>query len=353
MLKNCLYLEKLGDEMICQFRDSYLEAKSYKSNEIAGFLLDNYDLVIASSSWDERSVSICGSRTKSNRALLMTYHQEDAYGLQIKHNKMLTDYFSSISRVFTPETDIIRENSIAIDQYWLRISSYIALCFKEAGKPLDVLIDLSACPRIYALSTMAFLIKGCIAKHVTVLYGEGEYTQSDDEKEYIFTGGKWKTITVPGLQGKESVGKKTHMLVSVGFEGVKTYKAVSQKDPELVSILFPSPGFLPDYPNTTKEQNIALFDDFKIPHDCIINAAAGDAVEAWKVVSERNLSKEKEQNIAYLCCGTKPHALGLALNAIVTEKPAVYYNVPEEHRFIRTVPSGVFWKYEIVDLSAL
>ena len=65
------------------------------------------------------------------------------------------------------------------------------------------------------------------------------------------------------------------------------------------------------------------------------------------------MEREAQESVYYLCSGTKPHALALALRALCIGSPTVMYNLPERHSFVEVEPSGVYWTYGIEDLATL
>jgi hypothetical protein len=141
--------------------------------------------------------------------------------------------------------------------------------------------------------------------------------------------------------------------VSVGFEGPKTLRAVTRADPDRVSLLFPSPGILPAYVEITRRSNEELVQEYRIPKVQIVEAPAADVIGAWKALDAASLDRPEAENSYYLCCGTKPHAVALALRAIALEYPAVLYNLPEEHKVHETEPAGTFWRFDIRDVTAV
>jgi hypothetical protein len=223
--------------------------------------------------------------------------------------------------------------------------------YASVGRPLDVLLDLSTCPRYYA---MAFLAQGFsegIVGRLTCFYAEGRYPP--DPKELAvdqFTAGKWETHSVPGLAGTADPGSRRLYVVSVGFEGSKTFRAVSSDDPDRVVVLFPNPGVDPSYPERTREKNRLLFAEYGIEERQLINAPAGDAIKAWQALAAAAPAGEDE-NPFYLCCGTKPHSLAMALHGLITERATVLYAKPAGHKEIQIEPSGVYWSFRLEDVT--
>lgn len=184
-------------------------------------------------------------------------------------------------------------------------------------------------------------------------YAEGIYEKNSEREDYVFTEGGWRIVPILGLEGSHDVGLKKHYLVSVGFEGQKTLRAVNQEDPDRISLLYPSPAFRPEYEGVTIEHNREIIERYAVPNDQIFRARAGDAIEVWKSLTSGDACHSGTDNTFYLCCGTKAHALGMALSAITKRKPSVLYILPDMHSVQKITPSGTYWRYDIFDLSII
>src|SRR6185437_15994620 len=82
-------------------------------------------------------------------------------------------------------------------------------------------------------------------------------------------------------------------------------------------------------------------------------APAADAIAAWKVLETTASERPNMESSYYLCCGTKPHSLALALRAICIQHPTVLYSAPEKHNFVDVYRAGVYWNFRIQDVSVL
>lgn len=214
---------------------------------------------------------------------------------------------------------------------------------------------MSACPRYLSFGLMSQAIGAGIADEVSLVYAEGNYPEekSEEDRHELFTAGGWDVLPVPGLEGEWDPDKKRFYLVSVGFEGSKTLRLVSREEPDEVSILFPEPGVKPEYAVRTGKRNEPLFRRFRIAADHIIRANAGDAIEAWSNLAQASIENPEDQNVYYVCCGTKSHSLALALRALVLRYPALLYIVPDRHRVVDITPLGIYWRFNIRDMSSL
>ena len=339
--------------MSSEFVSNYLHGESFLGESAKDLIEGEFDVVVMTSSWDRRCASLtsCDS-IKAKYSLLLLFDTRDNLGLRDKHDLHLKTYLNLIC---SENPKLVKGRSEDVEVMWGNIFMNILKIRQLVSRPLNILIDLSACPRYYALAMLGGCIRSGIAAQITFFYAEGVY-ESPKEKleviEFSFTQGKWKTVPVPFLDGSYVPEKEKFYLVSVGFEGAKTMRVLNKEDPDRVSLLFPDPGTHPGYVEKTEAINRSIIEEFKIPPEQIVRAKAGDAINAWKKLSENNLERENE-NIHYLCCGTKPHALGQALRAISLGHPSVLYNVPESHTVTSIYPSGQYWRFTISDLSSL
>jgi len=336
--------------MSITFRQGYLSGISVESKDPARLISDDYDLLVLASSWDARCLSITEcAELKSMLCLALFFDTRDKKGLRDKHDRQIESFSKRTSREYLP----IKGSSTQVGTLWQIIEEHIRRLRRRSKHSLKVLIDLSACPRYYSLGVLSLCLSERLANSITIFYAEGRYKEDREQHEFAFTGGRWKLVPVPYLSGLCDPGKERFYLVSVGFEGIKTLRAVTYADPERVSLLFPSPGFRPEYAKITRRNNADIIKEYRIPEEQIVRSSAGDAIAAWKALDGFSLDRPADENSYYLCCGTKPHSLALALRALALEYPAVLYNIPEEHAVHETEPAGTYWRFDIRDLSAL
>jgi hypothetical protein len=305
-------------------------------------------------SWDTRCISITESEsTTAELSIVLLFTQKDGLGLRKKHDAAVLQFAENHSK----RVVIIEGNSVDVAGMWARLRESVLLFRDQIRRPLRVLIDISTCPRYYALALMAVALGTGVGKTVTMFYCEGVYddgAKTEAEKHEIFTGGEWRPVAVPGLFGDWEPFKKRFYLASLGFEGAKTLRAIGKADPDRVGVLLPDPGIRPDYPAKTMHANAELFTQYTVPANSVVRAPAGDAIAAWKAMGEsEGLERPLEENAYYTCAGTKPHSVALALRAIVLGYPTVLYNLPDSHKVTRILPAGKFWRFELQDLSSL
>ncbi len=262
---------------------------------------------------------------------------------------MLRAYANRVSN----SSGIIRGASEDLNAVWGRLSDQLVSTFRQIGRPLSLLVDLSASPRFYSLGLLAYGIGQGLVRKVTFLYAEATYQDPlSGRTSEVFTTGRWETVPIPLLLGECDPEKGRHYMVSVGFEGSKTLRVVTRAEPDHVSVLFPDPGYENEYVATTTRKNSELIEQFSVPESRIVRRSAGDSIAAWEAMGRNNLDEPEKYNNYYICCGTKPHSLALALRAMALGHPTVLYNKPDRHRESIITPSGKYWRFDIVDLSA-
>jgi hypothetical protein len=331
-------------------KQGYLFGRSTSAESPTALLAGNFDLGLFSPSWDHRCESFTACEGLFiDTSLVLNFTLRDDFGHQDRHKQNIDAFLKRHSRTAVPITG----DAVDLHQMWNAIWDKVREAALQKGKGLRILVDLSTCPRYYSLGLIAGAIECGMTPSITAFYAEARYpdVQRPHPLDRPFSVGQWRAVAVPFLLGMPDPLKRKHFVVSVGFEGLKTARVLTKEDPDRISILFPDPGSRPGYNEETWSRNCETMEQFRVPESQIVRAAAGDAIAAWKNLSRNAPERPVTESTFYLCCGTKPHALGFALRALSLRFPTVLYNLPEKHAFMDTQPNGVYWKYDIRDLT--
>jgi hypothetical protein len=335
-----------------RFRQRHLAGNSCSSSEASVLLQGAFDLALVCPSWDHRCrVITLGADLWFGDAIVLRFSTRDSAGHQARHEEEILGFLS----VHAKRVHIIDGDSVDVEVVWKLLWSRVRAIANANRQSLKGFIDLSTCPRYYGIGLLAGMFECGFAAEVSVFYSEGEYSlgeASPPATDYPFSIGQWNTAPIPFLSGAVNPARKKAFIVSVGFEGVKTARVLSKEDPDRVALIYPVPGVLPQYEKLVQECNAAVAEEFGVREESILRVHAADAVGVWKALSSRALDFLGEETY-YLCCGTKPHALGMALRALCLKFPTVLYNVPEKHTFVEVNPTGVFWRFDLRDISAM
>jgi hypothetical protein len=327
----------------------YLRGKSFYSSNLDDIATGTYDLAILVPSWDRRSV--CITRATNFRAklgIVVVFDDRDDKGMRDAHDPLVLGFAGRACETVS----ILRGSTASLEQLWSDVLSLIVKLHGQLRRPLRIFVDGSACTRYLLLGVVATTLSSGLASDVSAMYAEGTYIPSDGlDERIVFTDGQWKSLPIPGLEGKYRPGLGRFYLVSIGFEGWKTMRAVTRADPDRVSILHGNPGTKSEYTNKSLLENAPLIEHFQVPSAQIVQAPAGDAIAAWSALSIASVERPQDENCYFLCSGTKAHSLALGLRAMSLQSPAVIYNLPEAHRVLPIEPNGRFWRFDIRSLT--
>lgn len=329
-----------------------ISIRSLATESIDAATEGRFDIGFVFPSWDTRCTSFAESKTLYlDSAVEIAYENKGASNRFAQNRQIAIDGLSSLASKVS-KIDASLENMQVCAR---RMFNAIEEEANAKERPVKVFFDMSTASRYYVLSTLATALRSGIVSDFVFFYPEGEYfaAATEQSERGIFSGGKWETVAVPGLNGEFFTGKPYSLLVSIGFEGAKTLRVVNKLEPSQVSVLIPSPGFSEEYAKKTIEQNKRLIDDFVRTEDDTICAEAGNLVDALRKLQASEQGLSEQQNLVFLCCGTKPHSLALGIRAFEMETPLVYYNKPSRHIENATVATGRYWRYHIRDLSVL
>lgn len=329
-------------------------AASFVSNSISDINYQKYDMAIITSSWDPRCLNITELNLSNfPTSILILFDDKDENGLREKHDRRLEEYLSERSE------EIIKIGGLStdVDNIFIKIYEKLVTKCVDHGRPLNILFDLSVCPRFISLSLLARGINLGLIKSIDFLYGECRYPDRKSGMigvtEVIFTEGNWETKPVDHLLGQYEPGYRSMFTVSIGFEGNKTLRVVNSEDPDHVRLLVPDPGFTESYISRSLEANSELIKYADIGQEDMIKEHAGDAVGVWiKLDTDIKQGIAYSSNHSYICAGSKPHSLGMALSALTNQGISLLYSLPKEHKYIDIIPTHKYWFYRVKSLTA-
>lgn len=339
--------ERLAGALVTTFSAGSVTASSFSGGSVSELLNDSFDMVLVCSSWDERCLAATEvSSLQTSEALILEFNQKDKHGLRAKHDQKLQRFFRRRAPTSVVEGDVRN-----LRDTWRQLQVSLGQVANARGGGLRLLLDITTMPRFYSLAVLGAGLKSGAIAELSLLYSEGSYPDPPARGDVAFTRGIWKATPIPTFEGEYDPGKGTFYLVSIGFEGGKTLRVVRRADPTRVVALLPDPGTHPDYAARTRADNRILLEEFVDPAEGLIRAPAGDAVAAWRALSETGAERPEIENSFFLCSGTKAHSVALALRALHLEFPALLYNLPERHEVVNVRPSGVYWRYDLISRS--
>lgn len=335
-----------GGEVISEYQFGAIQARSTVATS-PNIMVESFDLAILFASGDSRCLSVVERKFRAKRIVVLADNIQNLAA--VENAKSLSNFASRVSDA----VEFIEIDSIELEAGESKFFDFLG-SLEEFGRPMQVLVDLSGSSRYHVLAVISKLLSGT-ACEVSVSYAEGKYPDesSVEDRHEMFTKGRWEIVGIPGLEGDYDPAKVSSWLVSIGFEGSKTARAVRRGDPSMISVLVADPSANVEYVERTWNNNKWLQEDYIIPDGRIIRCPSGDAVNVWSEIEKANLDDFENENVSYITAGAKPHALGMALRSIARRSPAVIYLKPDGRKDVAVIPNGRHWTYLLTDLSAL
>jgi hypothetical protein len=340
-------------DMPMQVRHGAVGAVGKYGPDLLNLLEPQYDLVIWASSFDERVNVLAEIRegVRANKGLYLDYEGVRDDDRKQNSHRVVSE---SLGDVCNNEVESARLSPLLVEDIWETVADLVGRQFVKLGRPLNVLCDIVGTPRYVTLGLLGRGFRQGVIRNLSFVYSEAQYPDEDSSsKEVVFSTGEWRLLPIPGLSTEIRQDAKEHVIASVGFEGERVRRVVSALDPHRVSILFPDPGVSEKYAQRAWDRNRRLFDLFKIGDDQIIHADAANAVSAWKALSRSLVVQPSGANVVFVCGGSKPHSLALALECLTRPRSQALYILPEEHRAVRLQPTERRWVFEIRNHAAL
>lgn len=327
-----------------EYRNKHLLIRESKSDNINMLGFEAYALAFFCGSWDGRCLEIIKSDLNTKKSILVHLAFRDTQGFRDRSDEKLASFLK------TRNVEIIRQQNETLSAVLAYMCKQVDDVYADSSEAPRVFIDLTGFPRYLSLGLIAHVFQRNKSRQIDVFYSEGSYTDDEKDSVNVFTEGSWDSLPIRSLEGMFDPAKTTYLLVSTGFEGRKTLRAVRNRDPDRISILLPNPGLTEKITERTKVENQDLIEEYKVPESEVLSAPAADLISAMRVL-DKHPERVASENIFYLCCGTKPHSLALALRACLNPNCAVIYHKPESYKTRSTMSAGTYWLYQIYNLA--
>lgn len=244
----------------------------------------------------------------------------------------------------------------ALKDFCETINEIIYSELKKKKKPLKIGFEISSFPRYYILYVLGLCISKNYTKELSFFYSEGKYSNDDEDNDFddFFNSYGIETKIIPYSGSIEKKGE-TVFVFSLGFESQFIIDEIMKSEPNFVIFLCANPGYAREYEEKVKDEIKRIVDFCELPDNMYtqIDAAAGDAISAWKQLEENKFFDRNNANIVHYAIGTKPHCLALSLNALVNDNVIVKYRIVKKYSEMDVKSNGVFWRYDISNLSII
>ena len=310
------------------------------------------DLLVLTSSWERRCVEV--ARVGHGRyaaAAVVTFAEEGTSGRRAEHDaelaRLAAEHAGSVA-------DLGRHPVSDVEGWRNALAELVANTRIALGRPLDMVIDVSCLPKYYMLTLMGYCVSSGSVRSLRLLYAEGRYAPSDGNTslspDHAFTEGSWRSLPVPYLEGRLSPDKKVEVVAAIGFETFQARKLIRVYEAERHRLVTPYPGFSTEYGDQSEKEAKALANNLDLDEREILRCPAGDAAAAADIVIDVLDGGGRFKTVG-LCLGTKPHAIGFGVAALIRPDFTLVCRMPDRYVETETSATGIMWSYEVRDLS--
>lgn len=311
------------------------------------------DALLLVSSWERRCTEICAASAEEfETAAVVRFSEIGETGRRQKHDMTLSQHAQNNCRWFADLPSLSVQDFFG----WRdALSEFIVAAKTRLERPIDLVVDMTCLPKYYLLLILGFSIKAGAVRSITFFYAEGKYAPAEANivlaADHAFTQGEWASFPVPYLEGELNPDRKIRIIASIGFETFQARKFIRSYEAERHVLMTPNPGFTADYEERSEVEAHALASNLDVPAEELIRTPAGGVI-ATSAAAIAVLDGDGRFNDVGLCLGTKPHALGIGIAALLRPHLTLVCRVPGAYVETDTLPLGKSWIYVMDDLSA-
>lgn len=301
--------------------------KKVKINRINASLNDEYDVLVCSASFENRS--ICIPNKLKNKKFEKVIVLENTNGSElIKNNSKLI-------------SELYKRNSIIISVDYSDSLSLADRIVKEInsvstkGKKINILLDITTFTHESLMICLKVMRMNNKIRHVTCVYvNASEYCSGCPISNKWLSRGCENVHPILGYPGMLLPSQKTHLIVIVGYEYNRAFEMISALEPNSLSLVYGSP----DDALTEKDQEAnSIFNNlikemaFEFSNVESITIPCGDPNKT-SLELQKIYDSHENDNIIVVPMNNKMSTLGVELSTRNNERvqvcyaPAVVYN---------------------------
>lgn len=324
------------------------------STKIAEINDQDFDIFFYTVGWESRFAEILNRLSDSfmpENNYICCFKQGDTKGYDANTKN---EFIKKLEEHIDTKTESIEFEYSDFKTFGKRINDIIYSKLKMKDRPLKIGFEISSCPRYYILYILGLCISKNYTKEFSFFYSEGEYSSIDEGDDFddFFNSYGIETRIIP-YSGSIKKEGKTVFVFSLGFESHFIIDEIMKSEPDFVIFLCANPGYTSEYEVKVKNEIERIVGFCELPNNMYtqIDAAAGDAISAWKQLEENKIDELKDAHIVHYAIGTKPHCLALSLNALVNDNIVVKYRIVKKYNKRDVKSNGEYWRYDITNLS--
>ncbi|WP_134495991.1 hypothetical protein [Microvirga pakistanensis] len=241
----------------------------------------------------------------------------------------------------------------------MQFESLLTSIRSQLGRPVRVAIDTSCLPKHYILYLIGLSFENSLVSEMQLFYAEGLYSPvhlgangNEGSNAYRFSMGEWRPLAIPYFEGELALENKSRIVASLGFETLEARKFIRTYQADKYAVILPFPSHSPEYEEIGTRDGEMLARELDVPETEIYHCPAGSASNMARLL-DTELKTPKGFSDTLMSLGTKPHAVGMGVHALINKRATVICRVPAQYPENETAATGSSWVFRIQDRSSL
>jgi hypothetical protein len=208
-------------------------------------------------------------------------------------------------------------------------------------------IDITGVPLIYSVALLRHLKLAFPSPELYLLNVSARYQVNEKNEMPEFSDGFRENIYIPGYYGRPDFSKPWLYVFLLGFEGNRSLSIYKMNEPDFVEVIVTEPGYRNEYCTEAVNKNKGFLKEAKIDPKDYIKMDAGDPIGVCEKILTIYSNYKNIANVCLVPLGTKPHAIGAGLSALIKNDIAIMYQVPKSYSMNGTKADEDMWIYRI------
>lgn len=312
-----------------------------------------YDLLITIVSWEERAnhaLHLLEGQPKATAFFRFDSSAEQTNGQKDIVEAELRGLLPSAECLYLLPSTETKKN-------FERIQKFLLGKRQEVKRPLRIAVNMSCLPKAYLLFLLGIFFKSDIAMEADFLYSPGIYDLVGEKAvegpsapgpRGLLSIGEWKSQQLPFFTGQRVFASEQDLIVTVGGELGMMVPFLERSEPRNIFLLFITESAPhPDRPMHKLER--LAYDDLMIEPN--VSTKEVDLVDAIGVAKYALSAAEQSSsvNLVGVAIGSKSHALGLGIAALVHDELEIICRIPAGYAPLNVRPRGDCLMYRVAD----
>lgn len=317
-------------------------------------LRKDYDICLTALSWEQRATFAFLNEGCLIDSAVALWFESTSDEIEIRKSGQIDSLRIKIGSV----DELRLYKATELDENFGKLKDFFEEKFRDVGRPLKILMDISCVPKNYLLFLIGFGFSQDIFACFDCIYSAGRYDlmsvghSSSDEAGRIHraltSSGKWTSRQIPFLAAENTFPNTRDLAVVMGGEIGMALPLVSKVEPNRLSLVFineTAPGEKENALDGEMQAYRALMSEYNADE---IKIDLGDVVSVAAYL-ERVSCESKSDSVTLLVLGSKSHALAAGVVGLSYPHVDVVCRVPTSYLALDVQATGDLFFYEIED----